>query len=67
MTALFIASFTDQWLSGGNRLPALAGLGCSALCLVVFGPERFLIPAMLLITLALTLARGRLEEVDAHV
>ncbi len=67
MTALFIASFTEQWLSGGNRLPALAGLGCSALCLAVFGPERFLIPAMLLITLALTLARGRLEEVDAHV
>ena len=67
MTALFIASFTEQWLSGGNRLPALAGLGCSALCLAVFGPEHFLIPAMLLITLALTLARGRLEEVDAHV
>jgi len=67
MTALFIASFTEQWLSGGNRLPALTGLGCSALCLAVFGPERFLIPAMLLITLALTLARGRLEEVDAHV
>ncbi len=67
MTALFIASFTEQWLSGGSRLPALVGLGCSALCLALFGPERFLIPAMLLITLALTLARGRLEEVGAHV
>lgn len=61
MTALFIASFTEQWLAGGNRVPALAGLVCSLICLAVFGPERFLIPAMLLITLALSLLRGRLS------
>ena len=62
MTALFIASFTEQWLAGGNRMPALVGLGCSAACLAAFGPERFLIPDMLLITLLLTLLRGRLSR-----
>ena len=69
MTALFIASFTEQWLSGGSHIPALAGLLCSLICLLVFGPERFLIPAMLLITAALTLLRSRLspgEEADAR-
>ena len=30
-------------------------------CLLIFGPDRFLIPAMLLITLALTLFRSRLS------
>ena len=61
MTALFIASFTEQWLAGGSRVSALVGLACSLACLLVFGPGRFLIPAMLLITAALTLLRGRLS------
>lgn len=60
MTALFIASFTEQWISARNHIPALAGLACSLLCLVVFGAEHFLIPAMLLITLTLTVAQRRI-------
>ena len=60
MTALFIASFTEQWLRTRDHIPALTGLLATLLCLVVFGPENFLIPAMLLITLILTLLRGRL-------
>lgn len=59
MTALFVAAFAGQWTEKEKRLPALVGLGCSVLCLVVFGSERFLIPAMLLITLALTAARKK--------
>ena len=61
MTALFIASCTEQWRAGGSRLPALAGLLSSLMCLLIFGPERFLIPAMLLITLILTLLQSRLN------
>ena len=59
MTALFIASFTEQWITMKDHLPALTGLAGTLACLLVFGPERFLIPAMLLITLVLTLLRGR--------
>ena len=62
MTALFIASFTEQWIKTRDHLPALTGLLSTLLCLLVFGPERFLIPAMLLITLVLTVIKGRLEE-----
>jgi len=60
MTALFIASFTEQWLRTREHLPAVTGLLSTLLCLLLFGPERFLIPAMLLITLVLTVLRGRL-------
>ena len=62
MTALFIASCTEQWLTAKDHLPAITGLGATLLCLILFGPDRFLIPAMLLITLILTLLRGRLSE-----
>lgn len=61
MTALFVASFTEQWLTTKDHVPALTGLLCTLLCLVVIGRENFLIPAMLLITLVLTLLR-RQEE-----
>lgn len=62
MTALFIASFTEQWVSGKDRLPALTGLLCSALCLLVFGTDGFLIPDMILITAVLTVLRCRLSR-----
>ena len=61
MTALFIASFTGQWLTSDDHIPALTGLLSTLVCLAVFGPGRFLIPAMLLITLILTLLCGRKE------
>ena len=61
MTALFIASFTEQWLTTKDHVPALLGLLCTLLCLVLFGRDNFLIPAMLFITLALTLLRKREE------
>ena len=61
MTALFIAAFTEQWIVAKDHIPAITGLVCTFLCLMVFGQENFLIPAMLLITLVLTLLRRREE------
>ncbi len=68
MTALFIASFTEHWITEKNHIPALTGLLGTLLCLIVFGTGRFLIPAMLLITALLTLFRNRIgagKEADA--
>ena len=62
MTALFIASFTEQWITSKNHIPALTGLLCTLLSLLVIGPEQFLIPAMLLITVLLTVFRGKLDK-----
>lgn len=61
MTALFVASFTQQWLTTRDHIPALTGLLGSLACLLLFGPERFLIPSMLVITAVLTLLRPRLS------
>ena len=57
MTALFIASFTEQWITSKDHIPALTGLISTVLCLIVFGADKFLIPSMLLITLILTVIR----------
>ena len=64
MTALFVVIFTDQWLTRKNHLPALVGVGVSVVCLLPFGPDNFIIPAMVGIAAVLMLLRGRLEEVE---
>ena len=62
MTALFIASFTEQWMSTHDHIPALIGLLSTFVCLLLFGSERFLIPAMILMTLTLSLLKGQEER-----
>lgn len=62
MTALFIASFTEQWISSKDHLPAVVGIVSTVLCLVFLGTDRFLIPAMFLITFVLTLLRKKEER-----
>lgn len=68
MTALFLVVMTEQWRTSRDHRPALVGLGVSLACLWVFGASDFLIPAMVGITVVLTLLRGRLQEkeVTAH-
>ena len=56
LTALFVTMFTEQWLKGGNRLSAIIGVGCSVACLLLLGSQYFLIPAMVLIALCLTVS-----------
>ena len=64
MTSLFIVVFVDQWRSTANHGAALIGAGASLLCLLVFGPDGFLIPAMLLITILLLAFRRQLGTAD---
>ena len=58
LTALFITVFVEQWLTSKEHIPALVGVAASVLCLLVFGAESFLIPAMLVIALILCLYKG---------
>jgi 4-azaleucine resistance transporter AzlC len=62
MTALFVTIFVEQWVTEKEHRPALAGAGCTLLCLLVFGSESFLIPAMALILLSLVLLRTPIEK-----
>ena len=62
MTALFVVIFTEQWEKNKNHIPALIGVISSVLCLILFGAQRFLIPAMLLISALLLLLRKPIER-----
>ncbi len=62
MTALFIATMVEQYLTSEDHTNAIVGGICSVICLVIFGPSQFLIPSMISITLALSLLRGRLDQ-----
>ena len=64
MTAMFVVIFLEQWKKDEHHLPALLGIGLSALCLAIFGGDGFVIPSMLAMLAALTLlgrfdAKGR--------
>jgi 4-azaleucine resistance transporter AzlC len=61
LTALFITIFVEQWLNNKDHAPAIIGVVISAVCVGIFGTEHFLIPAMFLIMLAITLLRKREE------
>ena len=62
MTALFAAIFIDQWKSQKNHLPALVGLAVPAVCLIIFGPDQFILPSMALILTVLSLLKKPLNK-----
>lgn len=50
LTALFVTIFVEQWLSSKDHFPAIVGVVSAVVCLLLFGPDTFLIPTMILIT-----------------
>lgn len=64
MTALFVVIFTEQWEKTGQHIPALLGLACSLVCLLMFGPENFLIPSMICIPIGLFALQRVIEGTD---
>ena len=67
MTAMFVVIFMEQWLKEKNHVSSLLGLGLSLLCLLAFGAENFMIPAMLAIIGVLTLLRKPIEKESEEV
>lgn len=57
LTALFVTIFVEQWLSTKNHLPAVIGVVSTAVCLLLFGRDVFLIPSMVVIAVLLTITR----------
>lgn len=64
MTALFVIIFIDQWEKTKKHTPALAGLAIGTLCLVLFGQQRFMLPALFGVSglLVFMQAGGRAHE-----
>lgn len=61
MTALFIVIFIEQWMEKKNRIPEMIGAVGAVACLILFGADSFVLPAMLVIILVLFMGRKRLE------
>ena len=55
MTALFLIIFIDQWEKAKKHTPALTSLGIGVICLLIFGENRFMLPALLIVSALLLL------------
>ena len=62
MTAMFVVIFLEQWLKDKDHTSAFIGLIASIICLVCFGADSFMIPAMVSIIFLLTVFRKKLED-----
>lgn len=69
MTAMFVTIFMNQWLQDSKKkegfvrghISEFVGILASAAALLVFGADYFIVPALLLVLLALALLRRKLE------
>lgn len=59
MTALFLIIFIDQWEKAKKHTPALTGLGIGVICLLIFGENRFMLPALLIVSAILLLLQRK--------
>ena len=66
MTALFVVILVEQWKQSRCHLPALIGGGCALACLVLFGADSFLPPAMLACVALLLLSRRAIDAASGN-
>lgn len=62
MTAMFVVIFFEQWLHEPCHATAMLGILAAGGSLALFGAQSFMVPAMVIILLALLLARRPLEQ-----
>lgn len=66
LTAMFLVTFLNQWEDHKNRTSSLVGLGSALVALIIFGPNQFIIPAMIAIVITLALLTRKTAE-GVHV
>lgn len=64
MTALFVIIFMDQWEQARSHGPAVIGLSIGVVCLLVFGENQFILPALLIVSALLVLLQRQAEKGD---
>lgn len=62
LTALFVVIFIEQWKSTRNHIPSIIGIASAIVCRLLFGPEKFLIVALVTILLMVTILRHPIER-----
>ena len=59
MTALFVVIVINQWLDNREHRPAILGLVVGIACLILFGADKFLLPALTVVAVILLGVRKR--------
>lgn len=62
LTSLFIVILLDAWKDKINRKPALIGIFSSIICLSILGEQNYMIVAMILIVISLTVFRKNISN-----
>ncbi len=63
LTAMFVVTFTEQWLTQFNHKPAVIGVLCSVASVLIFGSGSFMIVgAMAFILIVMTVFRKSVDE-----
>lgn len=62
MTAMFAVIFQEHLKKERQKTTAAVGLVFSLICLLLFGPDSFMIPTMVSILAVLLLLRNKLEK-----
>lgn len=62
LTALFAVILIEMILSGNTKIPVVCAAVCGIGCLLVFGADNFLIPALLIVSTVLILLRKYIER-----
>lgn len=64
MTALFVVIFVEQWKESKSHIPALTGLSSAILCLILFGPDNFILPSLLVTVAFLLLIKNKIPATN---
>ena len=62
MTAMFVVIFMEQWMKEKHHFSELIGLIAAVGCLLIFGADNFMIPAMVCILAALSFLKKPIES-----
>ena len=60
MTDLFTVIFIEQWKGAKSHIPALTGIIAGIGCLLVFGPDNFILPTLLISVAVLMALKSRI-------
>lgn len=61
MTAMFVVIFMEQWMKEKRHAASIMGIVISAVCLVIFGSNNFVVPSMAFMLLMFMSLRSKLE------
>ncbi len=61
-TCLFVCIIVNQWKEFKSHIPMYTGFVCGIICLLILGPDNFILPALSLSLIVLVILKGRTEK-----